>query len=289
MKPVFMPRRIEEVWPIWERRPEAVLYAGGTDLFPSMRHGRPAPDAFICLESVSELKGVRDEGGSLVIGAGTTHAELLDDPLILEHAPILARALAVLGSPPIRHMGTIGGNVCTASPAGDTLPPLYLLGAEVEIQSVGGNRSLPMRDFILGPGRTALNSGEIVTGIRLDKAAPGCIHHFEKVGPRMALAIAVVSLAALLRVSDENRIESARLAWGSVGPTVVISDEVEAALIGRALTMHTLEGAAVLARRAVRPIDDIRAGADYRRLLAGNLILRLIEYARPAGSPGTSR
>ncbi len=276
---VLLPGSLAELWEAQERRPEALAFAGGTDALVQIRAGLIDPPALICLERIEELKRLEDEGETIFIGAGTTHAELLENPLIRARLPIIVEALKTLGSPPIRRMGTLGGNIVTASPAGDSLPPLYVLDAEVELVSRNSVRRLKLAEFITGPGRTRLERGEILAGVRVKKPTGFNVHHFEKVGRRQALAIAVVSLAALMKVSDSGRIEAARLAWGSVGPTVVASPEVEAALIGRPLELESLQRAAALAKAAVSPIDDIRAGADYRRQAAGNLILRLVEYA----------
>ena len=155
-----------------------------------------------------------------------------------------------------------------------------VLGAELEIQSANQHRSIPIRDFIQGPGRTLLAPGEILAGIRIKKQPEFTVHHFEKVGQRRALAIALVSLAALLQIDENQRVQKARLAWGSVGPTIVTCREAEAVLEGNPLSLETLGKAALPARRAVSPIDDVRASADYRRQVAGNLLLRLSEFNR---------
>lgn len=276
MSRVFLPDALDSLWSILEEVPGALVYAGGTDLLVKLRQGLVSPPTMVCLERIEELKGVRDRKEDLFIGACTTHASLLADPLIQNHFPVLARALKTLGSPPVRNMGTIGGNICTASPAGDTLPPLYVLDAVVEIRSKSATRRMLLREFILGPGKTCLKTGEIVFGIWLRKAPEYNLCHFEKVGQRKALAIAVVSLVALLKVSDASIIEKARLAWGSVGPTVVTSPWVEEALVGRPLSLETMQYARQLVRAAVSPVDDVRAGASYRRDVAGNLLLRLL-------------
>jgi xanthine dehydrogenase FAD-binding subunit len=150
-----------------------------------------------------------------------------------------------------------------------------VLNAEVEIRSKNASRRLALKEFILGPGKTTLQPGEIVSGIWVKKAPGYNLHHFEKVGQRKALAISIASLAGLLRVSENGGIEEARLAWGSVGPTIITSPKVEKALVGNRLSRPVLGEAARLARGAVEPIDDIRASAEYRRQVSGNLLLRL--------------
>jgi len=230
----------------------------------------------ICLERIEELKGVEDRGEEIFIGPCTPFTRLLESPLMMNHFPILVNGMKVLGSPPIRKMGTIGGNIVTASPAGDTLPPLYVLRAELELRTNDSSRRIPIMDFIRGPGETVLSPGEVLTAIFVRKRQNFNLHHYEKAGQRKALAIAIVSLAALLKISEGGLVEEARLAWGSVAPTVVISTEIEAMLIGCRLSRQVLEKAAQMAREMVKPIDDIRASADYRRQVAGNLLLRLV-------------
>ncbi|MBI5568559.1 MAG: xanthine dehydrogenase family protein subunit M [Desulfomonile tiedjei] len=278
LRDVFLPRTLDDLWDTLEQRPESMVYAGGTDLFVRLRSGSIAPPSLVCLERLNEIKGVRDEGEFLFIGAATTHGFLLAHPLTVEHFPILAKALAVLASPPVRHMGTIGGNIVNASPAGDTLPPLYVLDAEIEISSRREVRRMPLADFIFGPGEVLLGKGEILTGVRVKKLTNENVHHYEKVGLRKGQACAVASLAALLRLSPSGVVEEARLAWGSVGPTVVTLTEVEHALTGEVLSHDTLKGLIPLVRDNVSPIDDVRASAEYRRIVAGQLLLRLQQY-----------
>lgn len=275
MKPVHLPFTLDELWEILSDNPGIAIYAGGTDLFPKLRKGMPSPPSLVCLERIGELRGVRDHGDKVFLGGCTTHSALFSDPLVRDHFPVLTKGLATLGSPHIRNMGTLGGNIVTASPAGDALPPLYVLRAVIEVRGKGSMRSVPVSRFIKGPGKVDLSPGEIVAGVWLEKA-PYHIHHFEKIGQRNALAIAIVSMAAVINLSRKGVIESARLAWGSVGPTVVTSEPIEAFLKGRPLEVETLSKAAAMAREAVAPIDDVRATASYRREVAGNLLLRLM-------------
>jgi CO/xanthine dehydrogenase FAD-binding subunit len=275
MRNVFIPRTLNDLWQILEDEPRSTLYAGGTDLLVKMRSGLIQPLHLVCLERIDELKAVEDREEEIFIGSCTTFTKLLQSPLIRKHFPVLINGLKILGSPPLRNMATIGGNIVTASPAGDTLPPLHVLRAELELKRRDSSRRVPIRDFFKGPGETILTPGEVLTAIWLKKCSDFDLHHYEKVGQRKALAIAVVSLAALLRVSDGGIVKEARLAWGSVAPTVVTSAEVEAILIGNRLSRQVLEKAAQLARTIVKPIDDLRASADYRRQVAGNLLLRL--------------
>ncbi|MFH1139187.1 MAG: xanthine dehydrogenase family protein subunit M [Pseudomonadota bacterium] len=273
---VFLPPNLPELWGLLHRKPEALAYNGGTDLLIKIRAGLFQPTSLICLERIQELKVVEEREGRIFLGGGASISQLLSEPLVQDHLPVLARALRVLGSPPIRHMATLAGNIVTASPAGDSLPPLYCLEADVVLISPRGARTVNIKDFITGPGKTELKKNELVHGLLVDQPRGCNIQHFEKLGQRNALAISVVSLAAMIWESDSGEVEDARLAWGSVGPTVIRSEKVENYLIGRRLDKETLEKAASLAREEVRPIEDPRASAWYRREVAGNLVLRLL-------------
>lgn len=270
------PKSLSEFWECLESMPHASVYAGGTDLLVKMRGGLVNPSSLICLERIEELRDISERGSSLRIGSCTSHARLLEDRRVRESFPMLVTALKGLGSPLIRNMGTLGGNICTASPAGDTLPPLVILGAQLELCSRNDTRRMPLADFITGPGRTCLRAGEILSAVWIDKPQGRVVQHFEKVGQRNALTCSVASLAALLRFSPGGVVQDAALAWGSVGPTVMRCPEAEALLLGERLTLKRLEEAAETARRAVSPICDVRADADYRRMVVGNLLLRLI-------------
>jgi len=275
MIPVRLPVNLDELWSVLTKEPDTGIYAGGTDLLVKRRRGLRACPSLTCIERIEELRGIREEEGDIFIGASTTFSQILESHLIRDRVPLLVKAIRVLGSPHIRNMGTIGGNIATASPAGDTLPPLYALDAELEILARQRSRRIAIDRFIKGPGITELRPGEIISGLRIKKDPGFNLHHYEKVGQRSALSIAIVSLAAAMEIDGSGIVRDARLAWGSVGPTVVRSARAEDALRGKPFTLAALRESAGIAREAVHPIDDIRAGAEYRRIVAGNLVLRL--------------
>lgn len=275
MRPVLLPRALPELWEALDRHPGAALMAGGTDLLVRLRAGLCDPPALIGLERLAELGGVRAEGDWLRLGAAATHQELIDHPLVTAELPLLRRALLELGSPPIRHMASLGGNLVTASPAGDSLPPLYVHDAEVELISAGGGRRLPLERFIIGPGRTALNPGEVLAAVWARRGQAFDRIHHRKVGLRRALAIAVCGFCAGLRLDAAGRVRQARLAWGSLAPTVVRPRAVERMLEGQALTPEVLRAAGQALQEWISPIDDLRASADYRRQVAANLLQEL--------------
>lgn len=247
--------------------------AGGTDLFVRIRRGVEDPPFLVYLGALPELQGIeiREEGAE--VGAAVTHAQLLRSPLA-NRLPILRLALSTIGAPAVREMGTLAGNLANASPAGDGLIPLYLLEAKVRIVGPAGEWELPVEEFVLGPGKTALRPGEIIHGLFLPFPDGQPLSYFRKVGRRRALVIAVASLGALIWLRD-GVVEKARLALGSVAPTVLRPREVEEELVGKPLDPEILRPLAGDLARATSPISDIRATADYRRKVAGNLILDL--------------
>lgn len=272
---IFFPATLNELWKLFEQYPAGRILAGGTDLLVRLRKSGDKPPALFCLERLTELQQINQEQDTIFIGAGVTIQQLLEHKSIEQRLHALWEAASVFASPPIRHSATLGGNLCTASPAGDTLAPLYIFDAVIVVASAQGLRRVPIADFILEPGSTVLQPGEIVTGVSLPLPAEPVQSHYYKVGKRQALAIAVVSLAALLEVGQDNKVKQIRLAWGSVGKTIVILPEVEALLQGKDLTEDILGQAAELVAKGVSPIDDVRASAGYRRQVSGNLLLAL--------------
>ncbi len=272
----YLPHTLNELWEIFAKSPDSCVYSGGTDFLVKARIKGSMPKSVICIERINEISGIKEFSNEIFIGAGTTHTTIISNPVIKQHCSVLAQACAQLGSPQIRNMGTIGGNIVSASPAGDTLPPLYVLESEVEIRNSRGKRRMPITEFIQGPGKTALEPCEILYGIWIQKHPLFNIHHFEKVGKRKALAIAVVSMAACINLSEHRVVNNIKFAWGSAGPTVMTIPKVEKYLVGVSIDdISRLKQAAEYVMDNVTPIDDVRASASYRKKTAGNLLLRL--------------
>ena len=245
---VLTPRSLDEALRMKAELPEAVPIQGGTDVMVELNFHRARPEALLNLNEVDELRGWSREDGTLRLGAGLTYTEAMAAP-VAELLPALAEASRTVGSPQIRNRGTIGGNLGTASPAGDALPPLLVEEAEVEVAGVGGERRLPLTDFLVGPKRNALEPDELVVAVRL--APSGGPQTFMKIGPRNAMVIAVCSLAVL---ADRERGEL-RAAYGSAGPVPKL---VTAPLDAR-------EDFPELVAADASPIDDVRGTAAYRR------------------------
>ncbi len=245
---VLSPRSLEDALAVKAEHPEAVPIQGGTDVMVELNFDRRRPDLLLNLNEVAELRGWSREDGRLRLGSGLTYAEAMTGE-VAEALPALAEASRTVGSPQIRARGTIGGNLGTASPAGDALPPLLIEGAEVELASERGVRVLPLGEFVVGPKRNAAAPDELITAVWV--APSGGAQTFMKVGPRNAMVIAVCSLAI---VADRERGEL-RAAFGSAGPVVGLVSSP----IGEAGSFpERVAGAA-------SPIDDVRGTAAYRR------------------------
>lgn len=251
-------------------------YAGGTDIM--VRHKAALdrgdnPD-LLFLSGVIELLGIASFPEELRIGPLTTMADMAISPFIPD---VLRQACAGVGSPALRNQATIGGNVCTASPAGDGLCALHACRAEVELRSLHTTRRLALEDFILSPGRTALDEDELLTAILIPLPGPD-FSFFRKVGPRPVNAIAKVSLSAGLWL-DGPLIARARLALGAVGPTVLRCVPLEERMEGMTPdeAAAKAEELAVLAGTSARPIDDLRSTAEYRQAVAENLVADVLQ------------
>ena len=268
---LYRPQALDRALAFLGEGPAAVV-AGGTDVFPALGL-RPAPARVLDLSAVEGLRGIARAGDGWRIGAATTWTDVVraDLPPLFD---ALKQAARQVGSIQIQNTGTVAGNICNASPAADGVPVLIAMEAEVELASHHGTRRMPLCDFITGPRKTDLREGEIVTALYLPHR-DGARSAFGKLGSRTYLVISIVSAAVILWT--EGRIVSgARVAVGAASPVPMRLPDVEAALVGRALS--DLPGA-VLANHlaALTPIDDVRATAAYRREAALVMIRRALE------------
>lgn len=254
----------------------ATILAGGTDLMPQINAGKVAfRPILLNIRRIPELRAVEVGQGRITIGALVTINELKDNPVIAKAVPLLAEAADHFASDQVRNMGTIGGNVANASPAGDTLVPLLVLDAEVELASASGRRSIPMAEFFTGPGRTVRRPDELITGLSLPLPRLRTVSRFVKFGTRPALDISAVSIGFSATL-DSGRLSDVRVAFGAVGPTPMRGRATEAVLEGAPLDAGLVAKAATTARDEVKPIDDLRASAWYRRELVHNLLGKVL-------------
>ncbi|HEX6701015.1 MAG TPA: FAD binding domain-containing protein [Gaiellaceae bacterium] len=255
---MLSPRTLAEALRLKAERPDCLPIQGGTDVMVELNFDRQRPEALLNLNEVAELRGWSRRNGTIRLGAGLTYAEAMESELA-EALPALAEASRTVGGPQIRNRGTIGGNLGTASPAGDALPPLLVRDGIVELASVRGTRELPLTEFLVGPKRSALAADELILAVAV---RPGDGREtFMKIGPRNAMVISVVSLALAV---DGDEI---RASFGSAGP---VPGLVSAPLPDRNDLPERVAAAA-------SPIDDVRGTAAYRRHALRVLTLRALD------------
>jgi CO/xanthine dehydrogenase FAD-binding subunit len=293
---VFLPRTLEEALQTKAAHPEALPIAGGTDVMVELNFDRHRPEAILDVSHLAELQRWKRDDGRLFLGAGVTFSRIMRE--LPEFAP-LVQAARTVGSPQIRNRGTVGGNLGTASPAGDALPVLAAYDAEIELAGAdGGVRTLPWHEFHIGVKKTALRPDELILGARWRVLrGPGS---FSKIGTRNAM---VISLAGLCLAVDEEA-RAIRVALGSVAPTILRVPEAEALAAramedagawdqpGATIGPGALDEFGELAAAAARPIDDVRGTAAYRRHACAVLARRALSWAledrRAAATDGSA-
>ncbi len=261
--------------------PDAALIAGGTDLLVRMKRGLERPARVVSIRRLrGGLPAVARDGARLALHPLATMAELAADPL-LEHAcgNVAAGARAV-GSPLVRNLATLGGNLASARPCADTAPPLLSWDARVRLQSASGEHSVPLDDFFTGPGASALRRDELLTAVEIELPAGSSGSAFLKLGQRAALEIAIASAAVRLTLDRPGgTILAARVALGSVAPVPLRARAAEDLLLGRVPNEDLIREAGEAAAREARPIDDLRASAAYRREMVAVLVRRALTAA----------
>jgi CO/xanthine dehydrogenase FAD-binding subunit len=279
---VFRPSTLDEALDIKSEHLDTVPIAGGTDLMVELNFDMRRPETMMDLTRIAELSDHTTQNGSLRIGAGLTYTQLIQD--LAAELPGLAIASRTIGSPQIRNRGTIGGNLGTASPAGDALPVLVAAGAEVEVASTAGKRSIPVGEFIVGPKKNVLAGDELITAT-IVPAATGP-QQFSKIGTRNAMVIAVASFAVVLEPTGK----SVGTGIGSAGPTPIRAIEAEDWLSGHLEEINAWESRQALSDSvtarwgelvagAARPIDDVRGTARYRRHALAVMARRCLQWA----------
>jgi carbon-monoxide dehydrogenase medium subunit len=278
-----------------QHREQARIINGGTDLLIEIERKLRTPAVVIDVSRIAGLDEIRiepqtsavstqfvaSEVSQLVhIGAGVTHNQVVAHPVLRERAYTLVRACWEVGAPQIRNRGTVAGNLITASPANDTITPLWALGATITLQSTRGTRTLTCPEFFKGVRRTALEPDELLTEIAFPLPNANTRSTFLKLGLRRAQAISVVNIAAVVEMGELKKIKGNRITLGSVAPTIVEVTEAQQCLLGKTLDDVTIDEAARLAMKAAQPIDDVRGTAEYRRALVGVYVARALRQLR---------
>jgi len=258
---------------------EARLLAGGTDLLVNMKKGVESPEHLVSIGELGELQGIHQDGDVLKIGACHRVADISSSQLIHENFPGIALGAESLGSPPVRNLATVGGNLVTASPAADLPPPLMAYGARVVLRASNSERTLELNSFFLGPGQTQIQPHEILSEIiiPIPLGASGC--GYLKLGTRKALEISIVNVAAFISMDGNGLIDNARVVLGSVAPTPIRSHRAEMMLKGEKPSSKLFEEAGKAALIDTNPIDDFRASAAYRKEMVAVLTKRALAMA----------
>jgi len=256
---------------------DAKVIAGGQSLLPLLRLRLAFPDLLVDVGALDELSGVTDGGDHLLIGARTTHYQVVHDPLIAEHCGLLAEAARTVADPAVRHRGTLGGSIAHADPAGDLPAVILALDATMVAAGPSGQREIPAADFFVDYLTTALEPGEILTGIQVPKLGTDWGYRYEKFH-RTAQAWAIVGVAALVRRSN-GQVAEARVGLTNMGSVPVRAAAVEAAAAGAQASSEALRAAAARAAEGTQPPADLHGAPDYRRHLAQVLTGRALEAA----------
>jgi carbon-monoxide dehydrogenase medium subunit len=273
----FQPETLREASELLALYPEeARLLAGGTDLLNQLPQRREQGIKIVSLKRLSELRGIRqDEAGEVSIGALTCHSDVAASPIIRQHFPALAKASSLVGSPSIRNLGTIGGNIVNTSPSADTAPPLLVYAGRAVVWSLQGEKEIPVEAFFTGPSSNVLKRGEILKGFLL-KPEKGFKCAYEKLGTRKAQEIAIVNVCVILKAERIFKLSEVRIALGAVAPIPFRARRAEAHLRLESITADRITQAGQIAMNEASPISDIRASADYRREMIGTLVKKLI-------------
>lgn len=277
----FAPTTVKEAVALLSAHPNARVLAGGTDMLVRMKGRVWTPDAVV---DVARLPGAKalafDAKRGLVLGAGVTMRQVELSALAHQRYAALAQGASVVGSVQIRNLATVAGNVCNAAPSADTAPGLIALNAKVRIAGPNGRRSMPVENFMTGPGKTALKPGELVTGIEMPAPAPRTGSAYVRHTPRSAMDIAVVGVAAWVALAPRTGLcQDVRIVLGAVAPTPMRARSAEEMLKGQKLAPDLIQAAAECAAGEARPISDVRASADFRRYLVGVLTARMVQAA----------
>jgi xanthine dehydrogenase small subunit len=255
------------------------VIAGGTDLLVRHEH-HTTRLKLLDLSALDELRGIGETDDAIHLGALTTYTDIIQSPLLRQWAPALVMAAREVGGPQIQNVGTVGGNLVNASPAADSVPPLFVLAARLVLRSVRGERTLPVHEFATGPGQTRLERDELLVKIILPKLQGDGqrVMVFEKVGPRKAQTIAKASVA-LCGWLNEGRWQQVRLALGAVAPTVMLAPQTAQLLMSERFDADLLRQVIDTAAAECSPIDDIRSTASYRRKLVRGLLARILQQS----------
>ncbi len=282
------PETIDEACSLLSKyKGKAKVIAGGTDLLISMKKRQISPQYVVNIKSIPDLDYIRyNQESGLKIGALATHQSIASSPIIKDKFGLLAIACNKIGTPQVRNMGTVGGNICMAAPSADTAPPLIALGARVKLVSSRGERIVALEEFLTGPGDTVLEADETLTEIQVPSLAPHAGGVYLRLSQRSTVDIAAVGVAASITLGEDEICSDAKIVLGAVAPTPIRAKRAEDAIKGKKIEDDLLEETARLASEEARPISDVRSSANYRkemvRVLTKRAIMQALEQAKSA-------
>jgi CO/xanthine dehydrogenase FAD-binding subunit len=273
------PNTVEEVIELlWQAEGKTRIIAGGTDLVIGLRNGDQSPQSIIDITRIEEVRKIEERNGTLSIGAAVTHSEISVSSLVRKYGKVLSDATSEIGSPQIRNIGTIGGNLINASPAADTIPPLMVLQAMGKVVTKEGERQVPLLQLFKGPYKTNLKPHELLAQITFPKLPPDMKTSFLRLARRDAMAIARMSIAVVLKIK-KRRFEDIRIAVGSITPTPERMSEAEAFLKGKSPNEVTLQKASFKISEAMIRQSGIRPSTSYKKPVVEALFIRAMKKA----------
>jgi len=261
----------------------AKILAGGTDLL--IQEGLESSPEIVVLSliSIEELRQIKQTaGGEIFVGAMVKHAEVAQSPVVNQYFPALAKASHWVGSPSIRSLATIGGNICNASPSADTAPPLLAYEAKTIIVSPSGEKAIDIEDFFTGPSTNILKRGEILKGFLL-RPKSGWVADYQKLGLRKAMEIAIVNVCVAMAMDEKRNCSGIRIVLGAVAPTPIRAEKAESILKDKGVTPDLIQECAEIAVEETKPISDIRASADYRKKMVHFLVKKMVSALARVG------
>lgn len=275
------PKTLEEACDLlWQTERRAKIIAGGTDLMIGLRNGNHIPSLIIDITRIEELRKIEERDGWVLIGAATTHSEIVSSPLVKKYGKVLSDAASEIGSPQIRNVGTIGGNIVNASPAADTIPPLMVLNASGKVVSKEGTRQVPLSQLFKGPYQTALKPYELLVQIIFAKLSPDVRSSFVRLARREAMAIARMNVAIALQTGrGKHSIEDIYISVGSVTPTPQRMCEAEAFLRGKVCDEEVLQKASLKISESMIRESGIRPTTSYKKPVIEALFMRAVRKA----------
>jgi len=268
------PKTKEEVLEILkQKKSEACLVAGCSNVLPYIKDKKLPAKLLLDISGIEELNYIKESEGKLCIGATTTISDLINSKIIREECNILYQAAEQFADPTIRNSATIGGNLADASPAADVAPPLLVLDAVLEVESMEGKKEISLKDFFIGPRKTVLHDDEMISSIKIKDDTINKNGCFIKLGLRQAMAISLATIALILEV-EKDKVADVRIAMGSIAPIPLRLIKVEEFLKNKKIDNELIEEAVKKVREEIKPIGDVRASAEYRRYVSGILFKR---------------